>query len=167
MASSVLRTIRSSVPCRMSDLLSPTVAPVGWLEECSVLLYTAHRNKSSTSRVVGGGFAHLGGRQARRDHLHDRAKLGAATPVFGEQYQLLEQVIGRLAVENRKRRIAIGGARAVTLRTRRDVTRWLAVRDQPGNTAVGYLGRRGSRQTREIPHHLVSRLIVELERLGP
>src|SRR5688572_29904684 len=163
MASSVLRTIRSSVPCRMSDLLSPTVAPVGWLEECSVLLYTAHRNKSSTSRVVGGGFAHLGGRQTRRDHLHDRAKLGAATPVFGEQYQLLEQVIGRLAVENRIRRIAIGGARAVAFRARRDVARRLAVCHQPGNAAVEHLRWRGSRKTREIRDHLVSRLIVELE----
>src|SRR5688572_31071747 len=40
MASRVLRTMRSSVPCRMSDFASLTAyPPVGWLEEHTTPLY--------------------------------------------------------------------------------------------------------------------------------
>ena len=36
------------MPCRISDLSSPTATPVGWLEEYIVLLYTTHRSKPFT-----------------------------------------------------------------------------------------------------------------------
>src|SRR5688500_13048558 len=51
MASRVFRTMRSSVPCRMSDLLSATVAPVGWLEESSAVPVGRKEERRSSMRL--------------------------------------------------------------------------------------------------------------------
>src|SRR5687768_5163223 len=112
MASRVLRTIRSSVPCRMSDLFSSTgSAPVGWIEEYSfssirptgrkvpknlgclkcLRVPKVPRGLSRRAGEVGGDGCFFLGRQPGCNGAHDLGRLRAAAGIFVEQLQLLEQ----------------------------------------------------------------------------
>src|SRR5580693_5107107 len=63
-ASSVLRTIRSSVPCRTSDLLSPIVSP------CCCSTYSVHRTQVECQHITFLPGGTWGGQLNPFEHGH-------------------------------------------------------------------------------------------------
>ena len=92
----------------------------------------------------------------------------AAATVLTEQHELLEEIVGVLAGEVGIRPVAIGRRRAMTFRTRRNLACRLTGRDEISSWSCSCCRRhRHSRELREIGHHRLPRLVIELGGFGP